>query len=72
MPPVTALEHYLQLLAAIESVAAELKTPVVIEGYEPPADYRLQQFMNRRIRFVWEQKNLCLMADTVEPEAAII
>jgi uncharacterized protein (DUF2126 family)/transglutaminase-like putative cysteine protease len=44
MPPVTALEHYLQLLAAIESVAAELKTPVVIEGYEPPADYRLQQF----------------------------
>ncbi len=44
MPPLSALEHYLNLLATIERVAAQLKSPVVIEGYEPPEDYRLEQF----------------------------
>ena len=45
MPPLTVLEHYLQLTAAIEQVAAELATPVILEGYEPPRDWRLQRLM---------------------------
>lgn len=43
MPPLSTLEQYLHLLAAIESTAATLKLPVVIEGYEPPRDYRLER-----------------------------
>ena len=41
MPPVERLEDYVDLLWAIESTAAELKMPVIIEGYEPPKDYRV-------------------------------
>ena len=41
MPPVTSTEDYLDLLAAVEATAAELKLPVVIEGYLPPHDPRL-------------------------------
>ena len=44
MPPLTHLEHYLELISAIEAVAAGLKLPVQLEGYEPPADYRLRKF----------------------------
>jgi uncharacterized protein (DUF2126 family)/transglutaminase-like putative cysteine protease len=43
MPPVTLVEHYLALLAVIEEVAKALESPVVIEGYEPPWDPRLQK-----------------------------
>ena len=43
MPPVTHLEHYLDLVAAVESAAQELATPVIFEGYEPPEDYRLRR-----------------------------
>lgn len=42
MPPVDRLEDYLELLTAIEQTADELDTPIVIEGYLPPKDYRLQ------------------------------
>jgi uncharacterized protein (DUF2126 family) len=38
MPPLSQLEHYLELVAAIEAVAEELKQPVLLEGYEPPHD----------------------------------
>jgi uncharacterized protein (DUF2126 family) len=45
MPPVSCLEHYLHLLAAIELTAEELSLQVVLEGYEPPADPRLQKIL---------------------------
>jgi len=45
MPPLTTLEHYLELVAAIEATADNLKTPVVLEGYEPPRDYRIERLM---------------------------
>jgi uncharacterized protein (DUF2126 family)/transglutaminase-like putative cysteine protease len=44
LPPVAWVEHALQLIAAIELVAEELGTPVVLEGYLPPTDVRLNSF----------------------------
>lgn len=41
MPPLTAVEDYLEMLSAIEDTAAKLKMPVVIEGYTPPYDPRI-------------------------------
>ena len=43
MPPVQAAEDYLDLVAALEATAAELRTPVVVEGYPPPFDPRLER-----------------------------
>ncbi len=45
MPPLTSLEHYLELIAAIEATAENLALPVVLEGYEPPRDYRIERLM---------------------------
>jgi uncharacterized protein (DUF2126 family)/transglutaminase-like putative cysteine protease len=45
MAPLTMLEHYLDLVAAVEATAADLAMPVVIEGYEPPRDYRLERLL---------------------------
>ncbi|MDX2127424.1 MAG: transglutaminase family protein [Chloroherpetonaceae bacterium] len=42
MPPVSYLEHYLKLVAVIEETARELSMPIILEGYEPPRDYRLE------------------------------
>ena len=42
MPPVARLEDYLNLVEAIEDTADELAMPVMIEGYTPPWDYRVQ------------------------------
>ncbi|MDM7950251.1 DUF2126 domain-containing protein [Hydrogenophaga sp.] len=42
MPPLEKLEHYLELLAAIEATAEELKMPLVLEGYPPPRDPRMK------------------------------
>ncbi len=44
MPPVDRTEDYLDLLTAIEGTAAELGTPVIIEGEQPPVDPRLNSF----------------------------
>ncbi|KAA0684315.1 DUF2126 domain-containing protein [Roseomonas genomospecies 6] len=41
MPPMNTLEDYLAMLAEIEATALELDMPVVIEGYQPPKDPRL-------------------------------
>lgn len=43
MPPLKSLESYVMLLNHIESVAAELNMPVLIEGYHPPTDYRVEK-----------------------------
>jgi uncharacterized protein (DUF2126 family)/transglutaminase-like putative cysteine protease len=42
MPPAEAVEDYLDLLTAIEDTAAHLASPVVIEGYPPPYDSRIE------------------------------
>jgi uncharacterized protein (DUF2126 family)/transglutaminase-like putative cysteine protease len=45
MPPLDALEDYLALVASVEATAAELGTPLRLEGYPPPADPHLAQLM---------------------------
>ncbi len=41
MPPTERLEDYLDLVTAIEETARINETPVVLEGYMPPSDHRL-------------------------------
>jgi uncharacterized protein (DUF2126 family) len=44
MPPVDRAEHYLELVGAIEDTADSMDHPVMLEGYEPPSDARLNNF----------------------------
>jgi uncharacterized protein (DUF2126 family) len=44
LPPLQYLEHYVSLLNALEQTADQLEMPIVMEGYEPPKDHRLQRF----------------------------
>ena len=41
MPPTESAEEFAELVAAIEDTAAEIDLPVLIEGYPPPDDPRL-------------------------------
>ncbi|MEM7384723.1 MAG: transglutaminase family protein [Verrucomicrobiota bacterium] len=41
-PPTSTLEAYLELLAAVEEAARKTDLSVIIEGYEPPHDPRLE------------------------------
>ena len=42
MPPVATLEEYLELITAVEDTLEELQKAVIIEGYPPPHDNRLE------------------------------
>lgn len=45
LPPMDYIEHYLDMVACIESSAAKLKMQVRIEGYEPPRDTRIERMV---------------------------
>lgn len=42
MPPLEGLEHYLELLAAVEAACEDTGFKIVLEGYPPPRDPRLK------------------------------
>ncbi len=42
LPPFETVEAFLDLVACIEATAKELKVPVILEGYEPPRDNRME------------------------------
>ncbi len=44
LPPTQRLEDYLDLVSAIEQTCRELQLPVIIEGYLPPPDDRVEFF----------------------------
>lgn len=44
MPPTQRADDYLDLIAAVEQTCVNLKVPVIIEGYLPPSDHRLEFF----------------------------
>jgi uncharacterized protein (DUF2126 family)/transglutaminase-like putative cysteine protease len=41
LPPTSTLEDYLEIVNAVEATAKHLGTPVLLEGYTPPYDPRL-------------------------------
>ncbi|MGK2884598.1 MAG: transglutaminase family protein, partial [Rhodococcus sp. (in: high G+C Gram-positive bacteria)] len=42
MPPMDRLEDFAELVERVENAASAIDTPVVIEGYGPPSDPRIQ------------------------------
>jgi uncharacterized protein (DUF2126 family) len=45
MPPIGAVEKYLELVAAVEATARALDMRVILEGYPPPYDPRLPHLL---------------------------
>ena len=43
LPPTTEFDHFVDLVSRIEAAVSAVGTSVVIEGYGPPSDARLQQ-----------------------------
>ncbi len=43
MPPQRYLEDYLELVSAVEDTANDLELPVLVEGYAPPHDHRINR-----------------------------
>ncbi len=43
LPPVASADDYVDLIAAVEAAASDTDLPVLIEGYPPPFDPRLQK-----------------------------
>ena len=42
LPPLDSAEDFLDMVTCIEETAKKLKVPVILEGYEPPRDNRLE------------------------------
>ncbi len=42
LPPVRTIEDFLEIIDAVEHTAGELRLPVIIEGYTPPGDPRIE------------------------------
>jgi uncharacterized protein (DUF2126 family)/transglutaminase-like putative cysteine protease len=43
MPPLRHMEDYLELIAAVEDTAGDTEIPVLVEGYTPPYDPRINE-----------------------------
>mgnify|MGYP002620833498 CR=1 FL=1 len=43
LPPLTHLEHWIELMSALEATAKECRLAIDLEGYEPPTDHRLRK-----------------------------
>jgi len=44
LPPISQLNHWLELIGHIETVATELNQKIILEGYDAPHDDRLKRF----------------------------
>ena len=77
MPPLKKMDHYLELVAAVERAAKTLGLPVLLDGYTPPADPRVDVFkvtpdpgvieVNVHPAHSWDQ--LTTITETVYDEA---
>jgi uncharacterized protein (DUF2126 family) len=45
LPPLSHAEHYLEIVAAVQAAAEASELQPILEGYEPPEDFRLQRFV---------------------------
>lgn len=45
LPPFQRLEDYVAMVSALEATAKSLATPIIVEGYEPPHDPRMQKLL---------------------------
>lgn len=42
LPPIVYIEHYLEIISALEAISNKLGEKIIIEGYSPPRDHRIQ------------------------------